>query len=483
MITCARSNGRVACGAFETERRGTTVQRFEVIVIGSGQGGVPFATRSAEHGRKTLLVERDRLGGTCVNRGCTPTKTMVASARAAHVARTAGRLGVRAEGVTVDLSAVVDRKDAIVRQWQDGIVRRIEHAGSALTSIGGHARFTGPGEISVGDEAYGADMVVVNVGARPAVPPVAGLETVPFLDSTSIMELRETPEHLIVLGGGYIGCEFGQMFRRFGAAVTIVNRGAHILDREDEEVSAVLEEVFRAEAIDLRLGRQVVRVSGQAGMLAVELDDGELVRGSHLLVAVGRTPNTGGLDCDRAGIDLDRRGSIVIDDEYRTTATGVYAIGDVTGGPQFTHTSWDDHRILWDLLWPRNQSRRTRSDRLIPYAIFTDPPAARVGSSEREAKQRGIEYEVASMPFGHIARAIEVDETAGVLKVLVDPRSERILGAAIVGLEAGELIHVFVALMQAGATARAIVDAEAVHPTLAEGLQSLVMRLDRYALS
>jgi len=458
------------------------VQRFDVIVIGSGQGGVPFATRSAEHGKTTLLVERDRLGGTCVNRGCTPTKTMVASARAAHVARHAGRLGVRTADVTVDLAAVVDRKNEIVRQWQDGIVRRLDRAGTALTTLGGHARFVGPREIEVNGETYGADIIVINVGARPAVPAIPGLDGVPFLDSTSLMDVRETPGHLIVLGGGYIGCEFGQMFRRFGSPVTIVNRGGHILDREDEDVSESLEAVFRNEGIDLRLGRQVVRVSGRAGQLAVELDDATVVRGSHLLVAVGRNPNTGDLGCENAGIPLDRRGSIVVDDEYRTGGEGVYAIGDVTGGPQFTHTSWDDHRILWNLLWPKNGTRRTRKDRLIPYAVFTDPAAARVGISEREAKKSGIDYEVASMPFGYVARAIEVDETAGTMKVIIDPKTEQILGAAIVGIEAGELIHVFAALMEAGATARAIVDAEAVHPTLAEGLQSLVLRLERYAL-
>jgi pyruvate/2-oxoglutarate dehydrogenase complex dihydrolipoamide dehydrogenase (E3) component len=297
------------------------------------------------------------------------------------------------------------------------------------------------------------------------------------------MELRQAPEHLVVLGGGYIGCEFGQMFRRFGAEVTIINRGDHILDREDGDISEAIGEVFDKEGITLRLGRQVVRVEGKPGEVTVHLDDGATVSGTHLLVAVGRVPNTENLGCDAAGIDLDRRGSIVADDEYRTSVEGVYAIGDVTGGPQFTHTSWDDHRILFGLLWPRNGRRRTRADRLIPYTVFTDPQVARVGLSERDVKAKGIAHECATMPFGWIARAIEVDETAGTMKVLIDPHTEKILGAQIVGLEAGELIHVFVALMQAGGTLQAIVDAEAVHPTLSEGLQSLAMRLDRYALT
>lgn len=458
------------------------MNRFDVIVIGSGQGGVPFATRAAAAGRRTLLVERDRLGGTCINRGCTPTKTMVASARAAHVARNAARLGVRVTDVTVDFAAVIERKNAIVRQWQDGIMRRLERAGGNLTSLSGHARFSSPGTIDVDGHRFSAETIVINVGCRPAIPPLPGLESVPWLDSTSIMELDRTPDHLIVLGGGYIGCEFGQMFRRFGSDVTIVNRGPHIVDREDQDVSESLEEAFGAEGIALRLSRQVQCVRQEGGTITVGLDDGSAVSGSHLLVAVGRTPNTADLGCARAGIETDGRGFIVVDDEYRTNVQGTYAIGDVTGGPQFTHTSWDDHRILWDLLWRRNGRTRTRADRLIPYAVFTDPQVARVGLSEREATQQGIDYEIATMPFGYVARAIELDETAGIMKLLIDPQTERILGAAIVGIEAGELIHVFAALIQAGATPRAIVDLEVVHPTLSEGLQSLAMRFDRYAL-
>ena len=468
------------------EREGRrTVNRFDVIVIGSGQGGVPFAARAATAGRKTLLIERAELGGTCVNRGCTPSKTMVASARAAHVARNAGRLGVQTGDVQVDLGTVVDRKNAIVRQWRDGIGRRLERAGDQHCLKRGHAKFIGPREIEVENERFTADIIVINTGARPAIPPVPGLDDVPYADSTSIMELRETPAHLIVLGGGYIGCEFGQMFRRFGAGVTIINRGSHIVDREDEDVSAALEDVFSAEGIDLFLDRQVVRVEGGGTDITVHLDEGPAVRGTHLLVAVGRVPNTESLGADAADIVLDGRGFITVDDRYQTNVPGVYAIGDVTGGPQFTHTSWDDHRILFDLLGidpARSAGQRTRADRLIPYTVFTDPQVARVGISEREAQAGGIAHEVAAMPFGHIARAIEMDETAGIIKVLIDPQTERILGAAIVGTEAGELIHVFIALMQAGATARAIVDAEMVHPALAEGLQSVLLRLDRYTL-
>jgi len=457
------------------------VRHFAVIVIGTGQAGVPLATRFAAEGRRTAIIERAEFGGTCVNRGCTPTKTMVASARTAHVARRAARLGIRTGDVRVDLGAIVDRKNAVVMQWREGIARRLDRAGDVLTPVRGHGRFTGPSEVAVNGTRFTAPTIVINVGAQPAAPPVPGLDQVSFLDSTSIMDLRTLPHHLIVLGGGYIGCEFGQMFRRFGAAVTIVNRGPHLLDREDEDISEAIEGAFRDEGIDIRTGREVAQVESTAGRgVRVRLDDGSTIDGSHLLVAVGRTPNTRDLGADAAGIELDRRGFIRVDDRYRTSAAGVFAVGDVTGGPQFTHTSWDDHRILFDLLEGRNE--RTRAARLIPWTVFTDPQVARVGLSERDAREQGIAYEIASMPFGHIARAIELDETAGTMKVLVDPHSERILGAAIVGLEAGELIHIFAVLMQAGATARAIVDMEAVHPTLAEGVQSLVMRLPRYAL-
>lgn len=461
----------------------------DVIIIGAGQAGSPLARRLAGTGRRTLLVEREYVGGTCINEGCTPTKTMLASARAAHVARRAGRLGVEVQGVRVDLAAVVDRKDGIVRSKRDRQRESLESTEN-LILVDGEARFAGPREIEVGGERHRAAVVIVNAGARPSIPPVDGLEGVEWLDSTSIMELREIPGRLVVLGGGYVGCEFGQMFRRFGSEVAIVNRSPHLLDREDEDISEAIEDVFREEGITLHLDAAAKRVSaagasaagrkrGAAG-ITVELETGAPVEGTHLLVATGRSPNTDELGCDAAGIELDERGFIEVDDDYRTSVEGVYAVGDITGGPQFTHTSWDDHRILYDILL--GNEGRDRSHRLIPYCVFTDPQVARVGLSVRDAKATGVVCEVATMPFGDIARAIETDETAGILKVLLDPETERVLGAAIVGAEAGELIHIFVALMQAGASARAIVDAEAIHPTLAEGVQSVVMTLPRYKL-
>ncbi len=455
--------------------------RFDVIVVGAGQAGTPLATTLADEGKRVLLVERAHVGGTCVNTGCTPTKTMLASARAAHVARRAGRLGVRTGEVRVDLSAVVDRKDEIVRQWREGSRSRVEDAGENLTFMEGHARFVEERALEVAGERHSAETVVLNVGGRPVRPSVPGLDEVHALDNASIMELRELPDHLLVMGGGYIGCEFAQMFRRFGARVTIVQRADHLLNREDADISEAIEDVFRQEGIELRTGVDVRRVSNGAaeGSVRLLLDDGSDVVGSHLLVAVGRRPNTEDLGCERGGVELDDRGFIVVDEGYRTSAEGVYAVGDVIGGPQFTHTSWDDHRLLYDILGGREAT--PRSERLTPYAVFTDPQVARVGVSEREAAQRGIPYELATLPFESVARAIEIDEPAGVMKVLLDPATERVLGAAIVGAEAGELIHIFVVLMQANAPARAIVDVQHIHPSFAEGVQSLVMQLDRYA--
>lgn len=459
------------------------MHQSDVIVVGSGQAATPLSTRLAAAGRSVVLFERGELGGTCVNTGCTPTKTMIASARAVHVARTAARLGVNAGAVTVDLEKVVDRKEGILRRWREGIARHLSSAGTRLRVVRGHARFVGERTLEAAGERYQAPVVILDVGARAAVPALPGLDGVDWLDNERILKLRRTPRRLLVLGGGYVGCEMAQMYRRFGADVVIIHEGEHLLSREDDDVSHAIEGVFRAEGIELALRASATEVRNDGGEIAMTLGDGSVARGSHLLVAVGRRANTDALGCDVGGIRLDARGNVVADEFYATSAPGVYAVGDVLGGPQFTHTSWDDHRRLFDLLTKPDAPRRMRSERIIPYCVFTDPQVASVGLNERSARARDVRFEMATMPFGDIARAIEVDETAGTMKVLVDPSSERILGASLVGAEAGELLHVFVTLMQAGAKARAIVDAEFVHPTFAEGLQSLVMRLPRYALT
>jgi len=451
--------------------------RADVVVIGAGQGGVPLAAWLAGAGRRVVLVERGELGGTCVNTGCTPTKTLIASAQAAHVARTAGRLGIHAGEVRVDFAAVMRRKDEVVGQWRHGVEKRLRESGVEV--VRGHARLAGGGRVEVDGETYDAGAIVVDVGLRPAVPPVRGLDSVPYLTNATALALAELPRRLLVLGGGYIGCELGQAFRRFGAEVALVDPGRHLMGREDDDVSEALEEAFRGEGIEIHLGSRAVEAAKTEDGVRLTLDDGRTLEGSHLLVAAGRAPNTDGLGCGAAGIDLDGHGFIPVDDAYRTSAEGVYAIGDCTGGPQFTHTSWDDGRILFGVLTGAREGGR--DGRIVPYTAFTDPQVARVGISEREAREAGIRYELATMPFGHVARAIETDERAGVMKMLIDPATERILGAAFVGAQAGELIHVPAALMRAGASVRALVDGQMVHPTFAEGLQTLLLRLDRFA--
>ncbi len=459
------------------------MQETDVLIVGSGQAAKPLAIRLARAGRRVVLFEAVAVGGTCINTGCTPTKTMIASARAAHVARTAARLGVHVRAVEVDLAQIVDRKDAVVRSYRTAIEAALAAAGERLRLVRQHARFVGKGAIEAGGEQYRAPVIVLDVGARPATASIAGLDTVSWLDNASLLALRRVPEHLVVLGGGYIGSEMGQMFRRFGARVTIVHAGEHLLSREDGDIAAALQGVFSAEGIDLALRSAAVEVARDGDGVAVRLADGRTIRGSHLLVALGRRANTETLGCEAGGVRLDPRGNVVADEYYATSAPGVYAVGDVLGGPQFTHTSWDDHRRLFDILMKPDVPRQPRSARLIPYAVFTDPQVAAVGHNEQSARARGIPYQVATMPMAEVARAFEVDETAGLMKVLVDPDAERILGASIVGAEAGELIHVFLSLMQAGASPRAMVDAEFVHPTFSEGLQTLVMKLPRYALT
>lgn len=474
----------------------------DVIVIGSGQAGVPLAVRLAQAGKRVLIVERGLAGGTCVNNGCTPTKTMIASARAAHVARSAGRLGITVHDVQVDLPAIVARKDAMVTRWRQGVEHRLVSAGENLRFVRGHARFVAPRTIDVAGERHHADKVVINVGGRPALPAIDGLEKVAHLTSTDILNLRVLPRHLVILGGGYIGCEMGQMFRRFGAAVTIVQSQPRLLPHEDQDVSQSLEDVFRTEGLTLALGKRAheITAADSGGEVTVTVRDvargreiagasvptgvsQQQLRASHVLVATGRRPNTDDLGCQAGEVELDDDGYVSVDEHYQTSAAGVFAVGDCTPGPQFTHVAWDDHRVLFDILAGR--PARARGERVVPYAVFTDPQVAGVGLSEGQARERGIAVEVARMPFGNIARAIETDELAGLVKVLIDSRSDRVVGARIVGVDAGELIHIFSALMQsnASASARAIVDGEFVHPTFAEGLQTALMKLPRYALT
>jgi pyruvate/2-oxoglutarate dehydrogenase complex dihydrolipoamide dehydrogenase (E3) component len=459
-------------------------ETYDALVLGAGQAGVPLSTTLANAGWRTAIVEREHVGGTCVNEGCTPTKTMVASARVAHLARRATDYGVDTGPVTVDMSRVRQRKRDIVDSFRSGNQRRIEQA-EGLDLVMGEARFTGSKQVEVrlndgGSRSMVAETIFVNTGARPRVPALPGLDAVSFLDSTSIMELDVVPAHLMVVGGGYIGLEFGQMFRRFGSQVTIVQRSGQVLTREDTDVAQEIAEILREDGIDVLLDTQPVGVEparDQGIRLTVRTSKGErTLTGSHLLVAAGRVPNTDRLNLGAAGIEGDERGCIPVNGRLETNVPGIYALGDVKGGPAFTHISYDDFRIIRTHLLEGGEA--SIEDRLVPYTVFIDPQLGRVGLTEREARAQRREIRVAKIPMSWVARALEVDETRGLMKAIVDADSGQILGAAILGIEGGEIMAILQVAMMGGVPYTSLRDGVFAHPTLAEALNTLFTSLD-----
>ncbi len=448
--------------------------KYNAIVIGSGQGGNPLSHRLADLDWRVALIEKEHLGGTCINTGCTPTKTMVASAQVAHYARNAARWGVRASEVSVDLPHIVTRKDKIVQSFRSGQQRKVDQR-KTLRLYRGHARFVGPRQIKVGEEELEGERVFINTGTRPEIPRVQGLDAVDYLTNASIMELRELPEHLIVLGGGYIGLEFGQMFRRFGSRVTVVHRGDEILTREDPDVAGELQKALEAEGISFVLRARTSKVQKTDGEIALTLNgDGEsqTVSGSHLLVATGRRPNTDDLGLEKVGVETDARGFIKVNGRLETNVPGIWALGDVKGGPAFTHISYNDYQILYaNLVDGKNL---TIENRIVPYSVFTDPQLGRVGLTEKEARARGHRLKIGKIPMTWVARAIERDETAGLMKLVVAAENDRILGAAIVATEGGELIQTIGVLMLADLPYTLLKGAIYIHPTLAEGFFTLM---------
>ena len=459
------------------------VEHYDAVVIGAGQGGMPLARALAGAGRKTAILEREHVGGTCINEGCTPTKTMVASAKVAYLDRRSADYGIRNGSVAADMPKVRQRKRDIVESFRSANERRLGEAEN-LDLVMGEARFSGQKELEVslmggGTLRLSADEIFINVGARPANPPIEGLESVPTLNSTSIMELGELPQHLLVLGGSYVGLEFAQMFRRFGSEVTVIQRGKQLMSREDADVAEAVAEIMRQDGIEVLLGAQPRRVEqGGEGDIRVTVDtpDGErTLEVSHLLVAVGRPPNTDTLDLETTGVETDRRGFVKTNDRLETNVPGIYAIGDVKGGPAFTHVSYDDFRILRTNLLEGGDA--TIADRLVPYTVFIDPQLGRVGLSEQEARDKGLDIKVATMPMSYVARALEVDEPRGFMKAVVDAGTGRILGCAILGIEGGEIMAMIQIAMMGDLPYTALRDAVFTHPTLAESLNNLFASL------
>jgi pyruvate/2-oxoglutarate dehydrogenase complex dihydrolipoamide dehydrogenase (E3) component len=449
-------------------------ERFDAIVIGAGQAGPALAARLDKEGLKTAFVERKLLGGTCVNNGCIPTKTLIASARAIQVARRGADYGFTAGTVSVDMPAVKRRKDGVVKHSIDGLTKWIAGMKN-VTLIHGHARFTAPRTISVNDRTLTADKVFINVGGRASVPNLSGVKDVPFLTNTSIMEVDFIPEHLVIIGGSYIGLEFAHMYRRFGSEVTVVEMAPKLLAREDDDVAQEIRAILEREGIGIRTGAECIALQRKGDRVAVGLsckDGPPAAEGSHLLLAVGRRPNTDDLGVKEGGIETDERGYIQVDDELRTSAEGVWALGDANGRGAFTHTSYNDYEIVAANLF--DNDRRRVSDRIPTYALFIDPPLGRCGMNEAEARKSGKRLLSGKMPMTRVGRAREAGETQGFMKVLVDAGSKELLGASLLGLNADEIVHSLLDVMYAKKPYTTIQRAVHIHPTVTELIPTLL---------
>ena len=449
------------------------MRAFDAIVIGAGQAGPFLAARMAAKGMTVALIERKFLGGTCVNAGCMPTKTLVASARAAHVARTAAAYGVTIPGeVGIDMKTVRSRAQTITIDARSGLIKWFGGM-SSVTVIYGHARFEDPRTISVEGERLTAPRIFLNVGARPAIPDMPGIDDISYLTSTSIIELDSLPRHLVVVGGSYIGLEFAQMYRRFGAEVTVIERGSKLASREDPDISDAIADILRSEDITIHTGADGIAFARAGDDISVSVADGVAdVTASHVLIATGRIPNTDDLGLDRAGVAVDKRGYIVVDDKLATNVDGIWALGDCNGRGAFTHTSYNDFEIVAaNLLDGEN---RKLSDRILAYALYIDPPLGRVGMSEKEARASGRDLMISTRPMSRVGRANERGETKGFMKVIADASTQQILGAAILGIEGDEAIHGFIDAMNAKTPYPLLKWAVPIHPTVSELIPTLL---------
>ncbi|MGD0909796.1 MAG: mercuric reductase [Candidatus Acidiferrales bacterium] len=448
--------------------------KFDAIIIGSGQAGNPLSFRFADLGRRVALIEKADVGGTCINTGCTPTKTMVHRAQVAHYARNAARWGIRAENVSADLKTIVAQKDKVVHDFrarkQEGIEKR-----PTMQLFRGRARFVGPHQLQVGEVLLESEKIFINTGCRARIPDVPGFSSVKFLTNRNIMELTALPEHLIILGGGYIGLEFGQMFRRFGSQVTVLQDSNQIIGREDPEVSAEMQKILESEGIAFSMNARVTRAEQKGNSITLSFDGANgpaSVSGSHLLAAIGRQPNTDDLGLEKAGVETDRHGFVKVNSRLETNVPGIWAIGDVKGGPAFTHISYNDFQILdANLTQGKNL---TIENRIVPYCVFTDPQLGGVGMTEKEARAAGYKLKIGWIPMTYVARAVERDETAGLMKIVVNAANDQVLGATILAPEGGELVHVLYTLMLGRLPYTLLKGAIFIHPTLAEGFFTLL---------
>ena len=455
---------------------------FDAIIIGSGQGGTPLAKRLANEGWKTALIEKSHVGGTCVNVGCTPTKTMIASAKVAYTVAKAENYGVRTSGNEIDIHTILERKNKVVNSFRGGSLKGLQETEN-LQLIFGKASFSGDKKMRVelnegGEIEISADTIFIDTGTRPSIPAIEGLDEVGYFTSTTLMEYPEVPTHLLIIGGGYIGLEFGQMYRRFGSKVTILEHGSRFLPREDEDIAEEVLKFLHEEEIEIFTNAQVNSVKGKPGNItATAMVNGKekTLFCSHILIAAGRTPNTESLNLDAIGIETNDRGYLVVNDQLQTSAEGVYAIGDVKGGPEFTHIAYHDYLILFHNLV--NGKSESINDRLVPYTMFTDPQLGRVGITEQEARGKGLQIKVAKLSMAHVARAIETGDTRGIMKAVVDAETDKILGVAILGQEGGEVMTVLQMAMVGGLIASQISEMVIAHPLYAESLNNLFMKM------
>ncbi|MCC8410875.1 mercuric reductase [Mucilaginibacter sp. UR6-1] len=460
------------------------MKQYDAIVIGAGQAGVPLAKKLAKAGKKTALIEKRFVGGTCVNDGCTPTKAMVASAKAAYNAVHSAEVGVTVSSYTVDLKAIKARKDKIVMKSRSGGQSAVEKT-EGLDLIFGEASFTAHKTISVklndgGEEELTAELFFINTGASPMIPDIEGLEAAGYLTSTTILDLEEVPQHLLIIGGNYIGLEFGQMFSRFGSKVTILERSERLLPREDEDIAQELTKILQQENINILCSTQAKSFDKIGYSITATIErNGETsdIDCTHILVAAGRKPQTERLGLDKTGVEINEKGYIKVNNKLETNVAGIYALGDVTPGPAFTHISYNDYTIVYRNLF-EGENFNT-DDRPVPYCMFTDPQLGRIGLSEMEAKKQGINYQAVTLPMAHVARAIEVGDTRGIMKAIVDPDSKKILGAAILGEQGGEIMTVLQMAMEGGITYDRIRYCVFAHPTYSESLNNLFMTLEK----